>query len=188
MRRRLSFALRYLGRPPWDTGIPPPEVVSFAAAHPAGRALDIGCGTGASSVFLAQAGWRVTGIDFVPWAIRRARQRARGARVDVDFQVGSVPAFQDIQGPFDLALDVGCLHSLDRATRTGYAPRLAQLMRPGATLLIFAFTGSDVPGIPPAEVEALLAGVFHLAERRVDEDGHATWYTFVREGPPGAPR
>ncbi len=188
MRRRLSFALRYLGRPPWDTGIPPPEVVAYAARHPAGRALDIGCGTGASSVYLAQAGWRVTGIDFVALAIRRARQRARDARVDVDFRVGAVPAFRDVHGPFDLALDVGCLHTLDRVTRTGYATGLAQLTRPGATLLVFAFTASYVPGIPPDEIESLLAGDFHLAERRIDEDGRAAWYSFVRDGSRGAPR
>ncbi len=188
MRRRLSFALRYLGRPRWDTGIAPPEVVTFAAAHPPGRALDIGCGTGASSVYLAHSGWNVTAIDFVPLAIRRARRRAREARVDVDFRVGVVPGFQNIQGPFDLALDVGCLHSLNREARAGYPASLARLLRPGASLLVFAFTAAHVPGIPPDEIEALLADSFHLTERRMDEDGHAAWYTFVRDGPRGVPR
>ncbi len=187
MRRRLSFALRYLGRPPWDTGIAPPEVAAFAAAHPPGRALDIGCGTGASSVFLAQAGWRVTGIDFVPLAIHRARRRARAARVRVDFRVEEVPALRTLQGLFDLALDVGCLHSLDHTRRAGYPARLAQLLRPGATLLIFAFTASQVPGITPDEIEAMLEGSFQLAERRIDGDGHAAWYTFVRDGPRARP-
>jgi SAM-dependent methyltransferase len=185
MLGRLSFALRYLGRPRWDTGLPPPEVVAYATGRRAGRALDIGCGTGASAMYLAGAGWKVTGIDFVPLAILRARRRARTVGVEVDFRVGSVPAFEGIRGPFDLALDVGCLHTLDSAARQGYRPALARLLAPGAALLIFAFTSPRVPGIPPAELERLLAGAFRLAERRIDDDGRAAWYTFTREASPG---
>jgi len=184
MLRRLFFALRYLGRPRWDSGLPPPEVVAYAAGRPAGRALDIGCGTGASAVYLAGAGWKVTGIDFVPLAILRARHRAQTAGVEVDFRVGSVPTFEGLRGPFALALDVGCLHTLDRAARQGYGAALARLLAPGAALLIFAFTSPRVPGIPPGELERLLAGAFRLAERRIDDDGRAAWYLFTREASP----
>ncbi|OGO48372.1 MAG: hypothetical protein A2Z30_08565 [Chloroflexi bacterium RBG_16_64_43] len=185
MLRRVFFALRYLGRPRWDTGRPPPEVVACAAGRPAGRALDIGCGTGASAVHLAGAGWKVTGIDFIPLAITRARRRARTAGVEVDFRVGSVPEFAGIHGPFDLALDVGCLHTLDGTARPRYRAALARLLAPGAVLLIFAFTSPRAPGIPPGTLERLLAGDFRLAERRIDGDGHAAWYTFTREVSPG---
>jgi len=182
--RRLAFTLRYLGRPRWDTGVPPPEIVAYAARHSAGRALDVGCGTGTSAVFLAQSGWQVTGMDFVPLAIRRARQRARSAGVTVDFRIGSVPAFESIHGPFDLALDVGCLHSLDRPARAAYADRMAELLAPGATLLIFAFTSPRPPGIPPDEIDRLFAGTFTLLDRRVDDDGRAAWHSYLRAGPP----
>ena len=36
---------------------------------PAGPALDLGCGTGDSSIYLVQHGWKVTGVDFVPKAL-----------------------------------------------------------------------------------------------------------------------
>ena len=88
--RRLSFNLWYLRRPPWDSGIVPPEVVDFICTHPPGRALDLGCGTGTSSLALAKAGWQVTGVDFVPRAIRIARAKAKAAGVSVDFRVGDV--------------------------------------------------------------------------------------------------
>jgi SAM-dependent methyltransferase len=182
----MYFALRYLGRPGWDTGVPPPEVVAFAAGHPAGRALDVGCGTGTSAVYLARAGWTVTGIDFVPLAISRARLRARAAGVQVKFVLGVVPAFEGIGGPFDLALDVGCLHSLDAPARQAYRGALARLLAPGAALLIFSFTSSRVPGIPPDALRQLLAGDFRLAEQRIDVDGLAAWHTFIRETSHGA--
>ncbi len=185
MLRRFTFALRYLGHPGWDTGVPPPEVAAYAAGHPAGRALDVGCGTGASAVYLARAGWTVTGIDFVPLAISRARRRARDAAVQVKFVLGAVPAFDGIHGPFDLALDVGCLHSLDTPAREAYPAAMARLLAPGASLLIFAFTSSHVPGIPPDELGQLLNGDFRLVERRIDADGLAAWHTFTRVNAPG---
>ncbi len=46
----LFFRLAYvIGFKPWDSGVPPPELVSVVegpGALPPGRALDLGCGTG----------------------------------------------------------------------------------------------------------------------------------------------
>lgn len=46
---------------------------------PHGLVLDLGCGSGIWAVELAKRGWQVTGVDFVPKALRRARERAREA-------------------------------------------------------------------------------------------------------------
>ena len=49
MMRKLFFEWRYLvGRAPWDTGVSPPELLSFIDTHTAGRAIDLGCGTGSA--------------------------------------------------------------------------------------------------------------------------------------------
>src|SRR5215207_8170999 len=57
---------------------------------PYGRALDLGCGSGIWGVALAQRGWEVTGVDFVPKALRRARERAERAAVEVELPEGDV--------------------------------------------------------------------------------------------------
>ena len=49
-----------------------------AGRLPPGRAVDLGCGTGANAVFLAQHGFDVTGIDFAPAALAKAS--AKGHR------------------------------------------------------------------------------------------------------------
>src|SRR5881296_1344749 len=49
-------------RPPWDTGITPPEVERFVASHAPGRAIDLGCGTGTNAVYLARHGWSAVGV------------------------------------------------------------------------------------------------------------------------------
>ena len=70
-----SFDLQYLlGRAPWDTQVTPPEVVALIEGEGclAGRALDLGCGTGTNCIYLAHRGWQVVGVDFSAVAIRRA--------------------------------------------------------------------------------------------------------------------
>ncbi|MCG8478473.1 MAG: class I SAM-dependent methyltransferase [Spirochaetales bacterium] len=56
-----------------------------------GRALDIGCGTGKSALWLAERGFDVTGIDVSPAAIQQARRAARGRDVEVRFITGRFP-------------------------------------------------------------------------------------------------
>ena len=56
---------------PWDDDLPPPELMALVEKQPAGRALDLGCGYGRSSIYLAQHEWEVDGLDFVPQAVCR---------------------------------------------------------------------------------------------------------------------
>jgi SAM-dependent methyltransferase len=79
-RRKLYNLIYRFSAPRWDTNITPPEVVTViegAAAVPAGRALDLGCGTGTNVIYLAQHGWKAVGVDFSPIAIQQACQKAQ---------------------------------------------------------------------------------------------------------------
>jgi len=115
-------------------------MVELAEKRPAGRALDLGCGTGQNSIWLASRGWDVTGIDIVPRAIAVARARAADAGVDVDFRVADVTMFAP-EHVYDLVLSTYAL------PRVGSGRDLALRMAsdavgPGGTLLICEFDAS----------------------------------------------
>jgi len=94
MLQRLFFNLWYYFNPPWDTGITPPEVVEAIEGPEAlrpGRALDLGCGTGTNSLYLARHGWNVVGVDLAVRAIRQARRKAEEeAGLTVEFHTADV--------------------------------------------------------------------------------------------------
>ena len=77
------------------------------------------------SVWLARHGWQVTGFDFMDGALEMARERSRVAGTDIHFEKRDVLAPTPPTEPFDLVLDVGCLHSWQRAAqRAAYRTNL----------------------------------------------------------------
>ncbi|HSR46961.1 MAG TPA: class I SAM-dependent methyltransferase [Anaerolineales bacterium] len=183
MRRRLRFEWKYWkGRPAWDSGITPPEVLSYLADRAPGRAIDLGCGTGTNAITLAAAGWQVTAVDFSSRALATARRKARAAGADIRFLHRSVTHLGDIGGPFDLALDIGCFHSLGAADRSSYGREVARLVQPGGTLLLYAFI--DPEGGWPAEddVRAACEPAFELdALQRGEFEGRPSgWFWWTR--------
>jgi SAM-dependent methyltransferase len=193
-RHRLFKAFYLLGFTPWD-GHPLPRaltaLVEGDAAIPAGSALDLGCGTGDSSIYLAKHDWSVTGVDYVAKAIDKARAKAAAAKVSVSFQQADVTRLSEegLGSGFDLILDSGCLHGMSAEDREAYVREVTTVAAPGARLLIVAFVpGSSfgVPGIDPDEVKRRFADGWTLLswgdEPTMDHNGKnpARQYLFQR--------
>jgi cyclopropane fatty-acyl-phospholipid synthase-like methyltransferase len=181
------FELKYwFGDTPWDTGITPPEVVDFVAAYPPGRAIDLGCGTGTNAIYLAENGWRVVGADFSKEAIRTAHRKTRKGDLPVEFHQTDVTRLEGIQGPFDLALDIGCFHSLPVERRQAYAQRLGELVGPGGHYLLYAWLpGQDPDSSHPSQeqVKSLFGPHFQPINIQIGSEGkrQSAWYHFQKK-------
>ena len=188
LRRWVLFNVWYLGRPPWDTGISPPELLSFLQSHPPGRALDLGCGTGTNLLTLAQAGWQVTGVDFALQAVSRARRKLRLAGFAAEVLNSDVTDLPMLQVPFDLILDMGCYHGLPPGGRAAYRHQLHRLLRAGGTFLLYVHrltpdAPDDAAGIMEKEIETLAAEL-RLINRQDSLDARsrpASWLTFTMD-------
>lgn len=162
--RRIRFTLSYFSKPPWDTGISPPELLDFIAQNPSTgsgqvrRALDLGCGTGTNALTLARAGWRVTGVDFVPRAIHTARRKAKSANLPVAFLVADVTRLPPFPAPFDLVLDIGCFHSLGER-KGDYLSQLETLLAAGGVWLMYGFLAASPHHSGPGLAEADLSHI-----------------------------
>jgi SAM-dependent methyltransferase len=149
--------------------------------QPVARAIDLGCGSGGVSLELAGAGFEVTGVDFSPVALRKARHAAQRAGVApgrLRFVEGDLTAghVDGVDGPFDLLVDYGTLDDLPEDRRRSMAAYVTGLARPGSRLFLFAFSGraedlprisfggpsKAFPGLRPGEVERLFEPAFRV--------------------------
>jgi cyclopropane fatty-acyl-phospholipid synthase-like methyltransferase len=193
--RQLLFRTFYsLGFVPWD-GHPLAkslkDLVEGENAVPAGTALDVGCGTGDNSIYLAKHGWQVTGVDFVAKAVDKARAKAAANTVAISFAQADVTRLssEGIGSDFNLIVDSGCLHGMSAEDRDAYVREVTAMAAPDARLLLVEFvTGGSygVPGIDPEEVERRFAPGWTLLssgdEQEMDHNGKnpARHYLFAR--------
>ncbi len=165
---RIQYVFWYFRRPPWDSGITPPELVEFLRSCPVGRAIDLGCGTGTNCITLSQIGWQVTGVDFVRAAIDLARKKARRAGLTLDLRVADVTRLAGIEGPFDFALDLGCYHCLGEKEKSAYLDQLDRILLPGSRWFVYGFLclpgQSAISGISVQDLE-MIQSDFRLVSR-----------------------
>ncbi|WP_317440999.1 class I SAM-dependent methyltransferase [Streptomyces collinus] len=110
-----------------------------------GRALDLGCGAGRNTLFLASRGFEVDAVDLSPTAIAWAADRAHEAGVDVRFLCGDAFAFSatELSGPYDLVVDSGCFHHLPPHRRLSYLALLDRVLAPGGHLSLTSFAAGE---------------------------------------------
>jgi len=121
---------------PWHREEPDRLLVKALDARAApGRALDLGCGTGVMSAFMAKRGWQVTGLDFIPQAIAFAQARAQADGVAVDLVCADLLAWTPPRR-YDLVLDSGCLHSLIGGSTERYKERLLAALAHGGDYVL----------------------------------------------------
>ena len=150
----MSLAYRILyavGFTPWEQMAQPPvagQIGEFFAREedgrdpPYGAALDLGCGSGIWAVELARRGWRVTGVDFVPKALRRALARAQESGVELRLVRGDVTDLgaTGVGSGFNLLIDFGCFHDeLTDEQRKQEGHEATAAAAPDATLLLMAW-------------------------------------------------
>jgi SAM-dependent methyltransferase len=188
------FRLFYrFGFTPWDGHPIAQNLQDLVTELPAGSALDLGCGTGDSSIYLAQHGWKVTGVDYVPQALDKARAKAAATKASVDFVRADVTHLsqEGVGTDFQLIVDNGCLHNMSDGDRDAYVREVTAVAAPDARLLIVAFQPGGrfgVRGVQAAEMERRFAHGWTLlstgAERQLDEaQTPAKYYLYRHESP-----
>ncbi len=132
---------------PWEIDKPQPILVELErAGHVQGDVLDVGCGRGDTAVYLAELGYRVTGVDISPTVIGKARDLAAERNVTATFDVADVTVLSGYEGSFDTVVSSALVHCLDEQQRKAHWDALVRVLRPGGRLIQFCFAkspGSD---------------------------------------------
>lgn len=130
--------------------------------RPFGQALDLGCGSGIWSVALAERGWQVTGVDVVPKAILKARDRARESGVDVRFVQADVASLRaaGVESGFRFVLDFECFNHLDSTQREAVGREVSAVAAPDATMLMLVWEPGRRGPLPSGASRAEIEGVF----------------------------
>jgi SAM-dependent methyltransferase len=167
----------------WSDPRIPSELKELIAREAPRTVLELGCGLGRFSRYVAEQGVRVTGVDFSEVAIAKAQARVARDEASPQFVVGDVTHLDAVSGPFDVAFDVGCFHCLNPEAQRAYASEVSRLLKPGGTHLIWALHASP-SGMPlsPQTVEPVFAATFQMQRSRKSRRRlvRSHWYWLVR--------
>lgn len=173
---------------PWDAGRIPDLARAFISTlAPRSRVLIPGCGTAHDAQAFADAGHDVIAVDFSAAALEAARAvlgpHAHCLRLGDFFTM-------DLGPPFDVVYERAFLCALPRPAWPRYAPRAAEVLRPGGALAGFFYRDESERGPPfglkSGELEALLGPAFHLSADAAVTDsipifqGKERWQVWLR--------
>ncbi len=133
---REDWNRRYAGSELLWTAEPNRFLVAETVGLPPGRALDLACGEGRNAVWLAERGWRATGVDFSGVALAKARRLADARGVDVEWVEADLLAYRPEPAAFELVL-VFYLQ-VPAAERRQALRGAAGAVAPGGTFLLVA--------------------------------------------------
>ncbi len=120
------FEQMYKGVPPWEIDGPQSEIVHLVE-HGEIRSpvLDVGCGTGENTLYLAEIGFEVVGIDIVPTAVEKALSKAKERSSAPSFLVWDALDLQRLGRRFNTVIDSGFFHVLPDKKRPVFVKGLA---------------------------------------------------------------
>jgi SAM-dependent methyltransferase len=160
------------------SGNPNTHLVAQVAELVPGAALDVGSGEGADAIWLAQQGWRVTGLDVSQVALDRAAEHAAAAGLAhrITWRHADLLAWEPGDQRYDL-VSAQFMHLPGPARHALYG-QLAEAVLPGGTLLIVGHhPDDDVQGRPH------VPGALFTPEELAAQLDPAKWEVVVAAAP-----
>lgn len=149
----------YQGVPNWDIGRPQRAFVHLeATGRVESPVLDLGCGTGELTLFLARQGYTVLGVDISEAAIRQAREKAHWRRIAARFLVWDalyLDRLADRGFRFRTVLDSAMYHILGDRERDGLVAGLTDIVEAGGRYVVLGDAPRDPRsgyGFSPPEI------------------------------------
>lgn len=144
-------------------------VTKVASTRKPGKALDIAMGQGRNAIWLAKAGWTVSGYDISPEALRQAAQAATTAGLSLDLKLASHDEYPLGDSQWDLIV---MSFAFTRLSDDDYMKRVHTSLKPGGVLIIEGFNGGPRSSDPNMILKAFLDYRVLLFE---DLPGVADW-------------
>jgi 2-polyprenyl-3-methyl-5-hydroxy-6-metoxy-1,4-benzoquinol methylase len=147
---RLKWNKRYAGEESFIDPCPSSFLVEridmIESLLPGREALDIACGEGRNSIFLARRGFSVTGIDIADEGIAKAMRRAMAEGLNIGFLRADLEVYP-LRGPWDLVINFNFL-------MRDLIPRAVAALKSGGIMLVDTIL--DSPALPGEHTQAFL--------------------------------
>jgi SAM-dependent methyltransferase len=123
----------------WEPDPSSPELAVLIAAGlivKNAKILDVGCGGGLDTIFMAQRGFSAVGVDLSRKALEIAKAREGRVHVKIDWLLGSVFDLPIESQAIDFVMDRGLFHLIGDIDRPKYSSEILRVLRPQGYLLI----------------------------------------------------
>jgi len=180
-----KYPLESLG---WELGRPRPILVEFVEKGlvKKGKALDICCGAGTNTVYLAEKGFEVTGIDISSKAIDYAKKKAQQANVKINFMMQSFVNLPFGNEEFDFVFDMGCFHHVEIEDRPKFIKSVHRVLKNGGSYMLTCFSYKNGPAwnhFTRKQIFDLFSEYFEINEIRhissIEGDGYRRYFYTV---------
>ncbi len=142
----------------WTNENPPQELTELIDSEiikPC-KTLDIGCGEGFYSIYLAKRGFEVVGIDLSEKAIEYAKKNANENGVNVKFIAMNVKNLNKLDEKFDFVFEWAFLHCITKPKeREEYIEKVSKLLNKGGKYFSICFNEDQFKEIPEESKKAL---------------------------------
>ena len=118
------------------------EIFSRDEIPKEGKLLELGCGAGNASIWLAEKGYEIHGIDISPTAIQWAKEKADNENITASFTEGSVLDLDYQDNTFDIVMDGHCFHCIIGDDRNTFLEEAGRVLKPGGILMIMTMCGN----------------------------------------------
>jgi len=185
----------------WTRTEPPEELVELIESEKISpcKTIDIGCGEGFYSIYLASRGFDVLGIDLSENAIQYAEENALRHGVNVRFVTMDIADLKQLNEKFDFVLEWALMHQIMPPQRPKYVKDVAELLNKGGKYLSICFneqslmfgspgkkyrespSGTTLYYTSQNELRELFEPHFHIFEAKIIRKPHIDNYFFMEK-------